>query len=92
MELNELRRQIDGIDQELVALFLRRMHVSAQVAEYKREHDLPVLDAAREAALLDRISAMAGDELEAPARALYATILEQSRAYQEKALGAEVTE
>ena len=92
MELKDLRNQIDGIDRELVDLFVRRMHVSAQVAEYKRAHGLPVLDAQREAALLERISAMAGDEMEASTRALYATILEQSRAYQEKALGTEVNE
>ena len=32
MELSELRKQIDSIDEELVALFKKRMNVSADVA------------------------------------------------------------
>ena len=33
MELKEIRNQIDGIDDELVALFRKRMELSAQVAD-----------------------------------------------------------
>ena len=40
MELSELRKQIDLIDEELVALFKKRMNVSADVAEYKRKTEI----------------------------------------------------
>ena len=35
MEIKALREQIDAIDEELVHLFVKRMNISAQVADYK---------------------------------------------------------
>ena len=87
MELNELRQQIDEIDRELVSLFIRRMNCSAGVAEYKKEHGLPVLDASRERALLNKISELSGEDFEEYSRTLYSTILDLSRSYQHKKLG-----
>ena len=87
MELSELRNQIDEIDKELVALFIKRMNCSANVAEYKREYNMPVLDASRERALIDKISEFSGEEFEDYARTLYSTILDLSRSYQHKKLG-----
>ena len=42
MDITELRNQIDGIDDQLVALFGQRMAVAAQIAEYKKENNLPI--------------------------------------------------
>jgi len=89
MELSELRNEIDGIDRELVALFKKRMNVSAEVAEYKRQNGLPVLDASRERALLSKISEMSGEEFEEYSRILYSTILDVSRSYQHSKLDTE---
>ncbi|MBQ8344863.1 MAG: prephenate dehydratase [Clostridia bacterium] len=86
MELNEYRQQIDAIDRELVDLFVRRMNVAAGVADYKRQHNLPVLDASRERALLSKISELAGEEFEDYACTLYSTLLDLSRSYQHKRL------
>ena len=87
MELNELRQQIDAIDRELVALFIKRMNCSAGVAEYKKEHNMPVLDASRERALLNKISELSGEDFEDYTRTLYSTILDLSRSYQHTKLG-----
>jgi chorismate mutase/prephenate dehydratase len=87
MELSELRNQIDEIDRELVELFAKRMKVSSEVASYKREHGMAVLDATRERALLQKVSELSGTELEEYTRTLYATILDLSRSYQHKSLG-----
>ncbi len=89
MELQELRTEINQIDQELVALFLKRMNVSAKVAAYKKEHRLPVLDPSRERLLLDRLSEQAGTDNEEDVRTLYATILELSRSRQHRLLDAD---
>ena len=35
MELSEIRQQIDQIDNEIIRLFLQRMHCSEEVARYK---------------------------------------------------------
>ena len=48
MDLLELRKQIDDIDEQLIPLLLKRMEVSKGVAAYKVEHNIPVLNAQRE--------------------------------------------
>ncbi len=87
MELTELRKQIDEIDDQLVRLFCQRMDISAQVADYKKEHSLPILVPARERAILQEVAQKAGPELANYTRALYAMIFELSRSYQSKQNG-----
>ena len=48
MDLADFRNQIDEIDQELMALFRRRMETVEQIAAYKEQHGLPVYDPQRE--------------------------------------------
>jgi chorismate mutase/prephenate dehydratase len=84
--LDESRAAIDRIDRELVKLFCERMNVCADVAEYKRSVGKAVTDAARERALLCKISELAGPEMEEYARTLYASILSISKAYQHERL------
>lgn len=52
--LKEARAEIGEIDREMAALFTRRMAAAARVAAYKKEHGLPVLNAAREQTLTAR--------------------------------------
>ncbi len=52
-DLQALRGQIDDIDRQLVDLFRRRMDVTYRVGEYKRAQGIPVLDEARERAVLE---------------------------------------
>ncbi len=82
--LQDLRRQIDEINDEMVKLFRQRMDVSAQIAGCKREHGLPISDPAREQEILDRISAQAGGELAGYARRVFKTLFEVSREYQKE--------
>ena len=49
MDLADFRNQIDEIDQELMALFRRRMETVEQIAAYKEQHGLPVYDPQRAA-------------------------------------------
>ena len=84
MELRDLRNQIDDIDDELVRLFVKRMEVSAQVADYKKEHDLPIHVPAREREILQEVANKAGAGLENYSRVLYSMIFELSRSYQRK--------
>ena len=82
LDLNKLREEINETDRQIVELFRKRMDIAANVAEYKKERGLPVLDAARERALLEKISDMAGEEFDGYARTLYRTMLDVSKAYQ----------
>ncbi len=53
-ELQAARQTIDAVDRQMAALFTQRMAAVGQVAAYKQAHGLPVLDAGREAAMLQR--------------------------------------
>ena len=52
MDIKELREKINGIDNQISKLFLKRMELVRGVAEYKRDNNLPILDAAREQEIL----------------------------------------
>ena len=51
-DLHGLREEIRDIDHELLALVRKRLEVARRVADAKRDAGLPVLDPAREAAVV----------------------------------------
>ena len=61
MELNEIRQNIDQIDDQLVKLFSQRMDCVRQVAEAKRQTGKPIRDHARERAIVNRAAKAAGE-------------------------------
>ena len=87
MDIKELRKNIDSVDEKLVTLIRERMELSAKIGEYKRENKLPVYDSPRERELFDRVGEMAGEELASYTRVLYSTMTDVSRSYQRKLLG-----
>lgn len=58
-ELAQIREDIEGIDRELVALVARRVGLARAVGAAKRAAGLPILDPAREAAVVRRAGALA---------------------------------
>ena len=84
MEMEVLRSQINAIDDQLADLFCQRMALCAQVAEYKKAHNLPILVPEREKAVLDRVWQRSGEELGPYSAQLYRKILELSREYQKE--------
>ena len=84
MELKDLRSEIDKIDDELVRLFGARMEIAAQIADYKKENDLPILMPAREREKLQDVAKKAGPEMANYTRVLYSMLFELSRSYQAK--------
>jgi chorismate mutase/prephenate dehydratase len=87
MKQDELRLEIDTIDDQLLALFAQRMEVSARIADYKKEHCLAIFVPAREAEKLQDVAQKAGPDLEAYAKRLYELLFELSRSYQEQRTG-----
>ena len=63
MKLEELREEIRRVDEEMAALFVRRMEASRKIAAYKNEHGLPVEDRAQEARVLTGRGALVDDAL-----------------------------
>jgi len=84
MDIQELRSQIDGIDDQLVQLFAQRMDVSAKIAAYKKENNMPIFVPAREREKLLDVAQKAGPEMANYTRVLYSMLFELSRSYQSK--------
>ena len=82
MTMEGYRREIGEIDRQLVALFARRMAMSAGIAREKTAMGLPVLDPAREQERLAAVCAQAGPDLAGSTAALYTAVLALSRAAQ----------
>ncbi len=81
MTLDEIRQEIDTIDAQLLPLFIERMKCAEQVAEVKKEKNLPVFNAEREQEILSSMEQKAG-RYGAEARLLYTSLMDMSRAKQ----------
>jgi len=84
MDINELRDQIDNIDEQLVQLFLERMNVAQMIGAYKKENGLPIFDPGRERAKLQDVAEKAGPDMAQYTRVLYAMLFELSRGHQSR--------
>ena len=84
MELDQLREQIDEIDDSLVSLFCQRMKVAEQIAGYKQSHHMPVYVPGREREKLMDVAQKAGPEMANYTRVLYSMLFELSRSHQSK--------
>ena len=91
MELSEIRAEIDRLDEQLAELLCRRMDCSAQVAEYKAAHQLPVLNEEREKAVLRHVRGLGDRYREGygdAAALVFSTMMDASRALQHQRLHA----
>ena len=84
MDLSQLRSQIDNIDDQLISLFGQRMQIAAQIAEYKKQNNMPIYVPSREREKLLDVSQKAGADMANYTRVLYSMIFELSRSYQSK--------
>jgi chorismate mutase len=55
MELDELRKQIDAVDDQLLALLTERAKLILKMGSLKKEKGLPIHDPVRENIILTRI-------------------------------------
>lgn len=82
MDLNDYRKEIDSIDDQLIALFAQRMETAEKIAEYKKANGLRVLDARREKEKMREILDKTPDDLREYVSSLYSLIFELSRSRQ----------
>ena len=87
MELNEIRTRIDAVDDQLLQLFLERMGLAEEVAAYKNEHHLPIMNKQREREILAKVMKKSGDK-ERYAYHLFSTLFELARSRQAELLTA----
>ena len=87
MDLQDLRKEIDRIDKAMVSLFEERMRVCENVARYKMENNLPVLDSSREQQKLQSVADMLPEDLQEYGVNLYSVLMELSRSAQTRLKG-----
>ncbi len=61
--LEEARKIINEVDEKMAELFVKRMRAAEMVYEYKKKFGLPILDAAREAVVIEKNAEYIGDEI-----------------------------
>ena len=54
-ELDELRKKIDIIDQDICKLLDQRAKIVKEIAIVKKEHNIPIIDQAREKNIYNKI-------------------------------------
>ena len=82
MSLEDIRKDIDRIDKELVLLLKERMNCSLKVAEIKKTESLPIYHPAREQEILDRVND-AGGEFGRYIESVYRELMNVSREAQQ---------
>ena len=87
MELSEIRRKIDRIDDEMAALYVKRMALSAEVAKSKVQTGKAVTDGEREREIVYRLAEKSPKELTVYLKELYDTVFFTSKAYQSALIG-----
>ena len=85
MSLENIRKEIDKIDAQLVPLLKERMGCSLKVAEIKRQQNLPVLNEKREQEIIDTVTS-AGGEFGSYIASVYREIMGVSREAQQAEL------
>lgn len=84
-KLNQLRKEIDAIDSQLLTLFEQRMEVVKNVALFKKEHKIPILNNSREDAILEKISKeIKKEDLLPYAEEYFKNLMELSKEYQKE--------
>ena len=87
--LQQAREVINEVDAQMAELFEKRMPAVQQVLAYKKEHTLPILDAAREQIVIEKGVARIQDPVLKPYyEELLIKQMELSRRYQKTLLAA----
>ncbi len=86
MDLLDLRKEIDNIDEQLIPLLLKRMSIAEEVAKYKVKRGLPVLNEQREQEILQNVAQKCGEHGET-IKTVFSATMDASRALQHKIIG-----
>ena len=85
MDLDELRKEIDAVDAEIVKLFEKRMEISEHIATYKQQAGIPVRDEAREKEKILKVQNLTHTEFNRKhIEELYTVLMALSRKLQEE--------
>lgn len=83
LNLEQIREEINGINDEMLKLFIRRMELSGRVARYKKGKGLPTLDRRREEEILQRVADLCPPQYRPYALDFFKALMATSREYQD---------
>lgn len=79
-DISNMRAEIDSIDEKLVELFEKRMETVLEIAEYKRNNNMDVLDCSRENEVIKKaVEHLKNDKFEKPVVDFMTGIMKISR-------------
>ncbi len=84
MKLEDIRQQIDIVDDKICALLVERFDLSKMVAEAKKEQGAEIENKNREKEVIESVRAKMPDELKDYAEKVFLLLIEESKDYQRK--------
>ncbi|EAT16905.1 chorismate mutase [Desulfuromonas acetoxidans] len=80
MTIDEIRQEIDRLDNELLKIFNRRAELALAIGHLKKELDLPVYDPDREKRIFNKMTALNPGPLDNQAiKRLFERVIDESR-------------
>lgn len=87
MDLERIRQEIDQIDDQVVKLLEKRMHLVEGVVAYKQASGKPILDTKREEVIFEKVRNRVEDErYKETIVATFSDVLKRSRDYQNQSI------
>ena len=77
--LEKLREEIDLVDKNMMDLLKQRMKISEDIAAYKKENNIPILDMERERRKINEIAKSVPEDISSYTRILYSLLAEMSK-------------
>lgn len=82
MQIENIRKNIDKLDVQLVELFKKRLMMCADVARYKKDNKIRVYDPKREKEILSKLTSNENSDFKDLIEKLYLKIFRLSKFYQ----------
>lgn len=84
MDINDWRKKIDSLENTLIDLLNERASYALEIGKLKKIQGLPVLDAAREQEILDRVASKSKGPLPAESmKLLFSVLMQETRKIEE---------
>ena len=82
LEIKDLRKSIDALDDEIASLYVKRMEIAKQIGEYKVTNKLCVGDANREREIINRVTKNMPNDIKLYGKQMFESLFNTSKAYQ----------
>lgn len=87
-KLEDIRQEITSVDKQMSELFEKRMQLSSEVLEYKKECGLPIFDPERESKILAAsVNNLSDESLKEYSLLFFKSLMDTSKSYQQRLMG-----